>query len=348
MAKILAYTDNHYCQASSIVRLRGKKFSYRLENQIESINWVERLAAEKGCKYIYNLGDFFDKPVLNAEELTALKDIKWNEDAYHYFLVGNHEMGSADLEFNSVNALSKIGKVIDKPTVDGGFGYRLILLPYMLESNRKPLDKIIHDLYVGMFETQELKHTIIFSHNDISGIRYGQYMSTTGFSVEEITNNCNLYINGHLHNQTQVSDKILNLGNLTGQNFSEDATKYSHCAAIIDTDTLQVELIVNPYALNFYKFEVENETDIDEIIRQCVKPSVLTVKTNEALIDTVRLRLSQCENVVTFKLIAITNTCTNTNTITDLHKLNHIDQFKQYCIETLGQSETLQEELSLI
>ena len=41
---------------------------------------------------------------LTAKELTALKDIKWNS-LRHLFLVGNHEMASADLKFNSLNAL---------------------------------------------------------------------------------------------------------------------------------------------------------------------------------------------------------------------------------------------------
>ena len=99
--KICIYTDNHYAQYSSILRNRGSKYSVRLENQIESLNWVEELSAQTKCDRVVCLGDFFDKPELNAEELTALKSIKWNKDATHIFLVGNHEMGSNDLEYSS-------------------------------------------------------------------------------------------------------------------------------------------------------------------------------------------------------------------------------------------------------
>lgn len=103
--RILIYTDNHFSQYSSIVRSRGEEYSTRLENQIQSINWVESLAKEKGCDAIVHLGDFFDKPDLSSEEITAFKDINWAAKP-HYFLVGNHEMGRNDLVYNSAEILN--------------------------------------------------------------------------------------------------------------------------------------------------------------------------------------------------------------------------------------------------
>ena len=81
--KLLVYGDPHWCQYSSIVRKQGEKYSVRLENLIKSINWVESTATEQGCECIINLGDFFDKSELNAEEITALNDVKWKA---HLFL----------------------------------------------------------------------------------------------------------------------------------------------------------------------------------------------------------------------------------------------------------------------
>lgn len=94
--KFVLFTDNHFCQYSSVVRSRGEVYSQRLENQIKSINWVEGLADEVGAEAVICLGDFFDKPQLNAEELSALEEIKWS-DRRHIFLCGNHEMGTHDL-----------------------------------------------------------------------------------------------------------------------------------------------------------------------------------------------------------------------------------------------------------
>ena len=247
--KILIFTDNHFAQYSSIVRGRGKKYSVRLHNQIDSLNWISDLAKQKACDLIVCAGDFFDKSELNAEELTALQEVKWSDIPY-YFLVGNHEMGLNNLSFSSAHLLKMIPKamVIDEPYIESGFGFRLLFLPYMLESNKLSIRDCFKQASFDMWETQEVKKNIIISHNDIAGIRYGQFESKSGYSIDEIESSCDLFINGHLHNQHQVTDKIINIGNLTGQNFSEDAEKYSHCAVILDTDTLKVDLINNPYA----------------------------------------------------------------------------------------------------
>ena len=74
--KYLVCGDVHWCQYSSILRARGRKYSVRLENLIKSVNWVEDLAAKKGCIGVIYLGDFFDRPDLNSQEISALSEIK--------------------------------------------------------------------------------------------------------------------------------------------------------------------------------------------------------------------------------------------------------------------------------
>lgn len=343
--KILIYCDNHFSQYSSIVRGRGDVYSTRLKNQIESVNWAEQLAVDKSCDLIVHLGDFFDKPDLNAEELTALKDIKW-ANIKHKFIVGNHELGTQDLDFNSLNALAKIGDVITKPTLDCGLGYSLIYLPYILEINRKPLKSYIDELWAGLFTTQEVKHTIILSHNDISGIRYGQFLSTAGFDIEEISDNCDLFINGHVHNQSQINKKILNLGNLTGQNFSEDAEKYSHCAAVLDIDTLNVELINNPFALNFYKFDILTLDDLVKL-EKCKENAVLSIRAYRSLIPDIKEAIKNY-NIINYRIITIPELTENKEDIKQILKLDHIESFKTYIRENVDNSELLNDELSLI
>lgn len=90
--RICIWGDNHWSQYSSIIRKRGQKYSCRLENSIQSLNWVEKLAVDKNCDMTVCLGDFFDSSSLNAEEITALKDVHWS-NLPKYFIVGNHEMG---------------------------------------------------------------------------------------------------------------------------------------------------------------------------------------------------------------------------------------------------------------
>lgn len=349
--KICLYTDNHFSQYSSIVRKRGNKYSLRLENQIQSLNWVEQVAKEKECSSIICLGDFFDTSTINAEELTALKDVNFNKDIEHIFLVGNHEMGNNDLSYNSTNALSQYGKVINKPTIDCGFGYEILYLPYMLESNRKPLEEIIEETvkeyYTGMSITQEVKERIILSHNDLKGIRYGQYESKQGFDIKEIEKCCSLFINGHLHNQQQITNKILNLGNLTGQNFSEDGFKYSHCLAILDTNTLKIDLINNPYAFNFYKIDTTEDNDFN-VLDKCIN-GIVTIKVNQDKVEELKEKLNNVSNIIEYRILINQNTQINVdNSNQPILKLDHIQQFKNYILNNLENSDVLKEELSLL
>lgn len=114
--KVLIFTDNHFCETSSILRQFGTKYALRLENQILSLNWVEKTAEKNGCEAVICAGDFFDKSSLTDQELTALRDIKWSK-LPHYFLVGNHESSTHELSINSTKAVaSKTRQVISEPT----------------------------------------------------------------------------------------------------------------------------------------------------------------------------------------------------------------------------------------
>jgi len=342
--RILLYTDVHFSQYSSILRRRGKKYSERLENIIRSLNWAEKVGKDKGCDQVICLGDFFDKPTLNDEELTALQDIEWN-DLPHYFIVGNHESSVNGLRYNSVNTLQSLGfsvisqniKVpIDDNTKD------LVFIPYIIEEDRKPLKSYV----------REGRKNIIFSHNDIKGIRYGRFESENGFELDEIEDNCELFINGHLHNGCFLNDKetILNLGNLTGQNFSEDAWNYKHLIAILDTETLELEFYENPEAYNFYQVPVERELDIHTIY-SLDNNAVVTFRCRESLINKLREAVeSEDSPVVEYRILATKDEeeVESGDTQMTLSKLDYLEQFVEFTTEKLGMSKIVKEELQQV
>lgn len=347
--KILLFTDNHFCSYSSILKNKGQKYSVRLENQIKSLNWVEEVAQEEKCDKVVCLGDFFDRENLNSLELTALQEIKWS-NIPHVFLVGNHEMGVMDLSINSVSALAKIGKVIDKPQLVNVDSTNIVYLPYIIENERKPFKEYLNNLLIDSNLTQEQQNNkiIVLSHNDICGIKYGFYESKIGFNINEISSYCNLFINGHLHNQQQVNEKILNLGNLTGLNFSEDALKYSHCIAILDTDTLKIDLINNPYALNFTKLEILNENDIKKI--PLLDNLILSIKTYQPLVSKIKDTLNNYSNVLTYRINTVPqNIIKNSQKeIKTLLNNDYLDSFIKFIKENIDNSAILEEELSFI
>lgn len=336
MAKIGVVGDIHWSKYSSILRSRGDKYSYRLENCIESINWAEQVT--KFCNEVVYLGDFFDTSELSAEEITALNQISWN-NVPHHFIVGNHEMGMHDLSFSSSHVFNMVpfATVYNKPvSIENQYcGVQLCFLPYILEEERKSFEE---------YMTPTTLKRIVFSHNDIKDFQMGAFLSKTGFSIEEIQNNCDMYLNGHLHNGDKVADKIFNVGNLTGQNFSEDASRYDHVIFIIDTDTMGIDVYENPYAVNFYKIDYgagESLSDINK--NRCA----VTVRVPEKLYGEVKKQIEEDTRLVASRLLIIPDSSNNIESEVDNVSLtmDHLEEFKKFVLEKLGNSDIVNEEL---
>lgn len=331
--KILIYSDIHISQDSSIVKSFGKNYSTRLEYIIKSITWAENLATNEKCDLIFNLGDTFNKPIVNAMEATAVQDICW-ADIPHYILVGNHDSDVVSLEYSSVSILKKLGFHIIKEVThlydkDDVFTF----IPYILEDNRKPLTEYL----VG-------KNDIVLSHNDIAGFRFGNFVSKEGFKIDDIEKSCKLFLNGHLHNSSFLSDKILNVGNLCGQNFTEDSLKYSHGCWILDTKTNSLEFHENPYALNFYKLEYPADKKIFSNLKN---NSVLMIKCERSYQEELKNLLSNYSDkiVTTRVLLYDKDIIENINTQVKLDKVDHLKQFTDFIHEQLGNTELINEEL---
>ena len=331
--KILIYSDIHISQDSSIVKSFGKYYSTRLEYIIKSITWAENLATNEKCDLIFNLGDTFNKPIVNAMEATAVQDICW-ADIPHYILVGNHDSDVVSLEYSSVSILKKLGFHIIKEVThlydkDDVFTF----IPYILEDNRKPLTEYL----VG-------KNDIVLSHNDIAGFRFGNFVSKEGFKIDDIEKSCKLFLNGHLHNSSFLSDKILNVGNLCGQNFTEDSLKYSHGCWILDTKTNSLEFHENPYALNFYKLEYPADKKIFSNLKN---NSVLMIKCERSYQEELKNILANYSDkiVTTRVLLYDKDIVENIDTQVKLDKVDHLKQFTDFIHEQLGNTELINEEL---
>lgn len=341
--KIGIVGDIHWSTYSSILRNRGKNFSVRLEGLIKSISWAEQLFKEHGCEEEIFLGDTFDKPDLTAEEISALSEVKWNKTPkLRHFIVGNHESGLSSLIYNSTQILHKMGVVEDKPHLYSlNENTEILFLPYITEDDRKPLDNYLE----GRDNNKKL---IICSHNDIKDFQMGMFLSKTGFSVEEINSNCDLYLNGHLHNCGQVNNKIINIGVLSGQNFSEDAFKYEHHIAILDTDTLELEYFENPYAFNFYKIDIDKKEDIKKLCE--LKPNaVLSIKCLDKLVTEAKQTLGTLPNLTNYKVIMYNNdTVVTEKTTLELNNVDHLKQFQNFILEKqpdIGDLNIVEEEL---
>lgn len=339
--KILFYTDVHWSTYSSIFRRRGSKYSQRLESCIESVSWAEQLAEELEVDLIVCGGDFFDQKDLRAEELTALQEVKFSTRIPRIFLVGNHELYTSDKEIASSHLFTLIPNttVVSQPSkYDIDETTSIVFLPYISESERKPLSEY----------TSDACKPIVFSHNDIAGIQMGKFVSTAGFSVDEIEQNCGLFINGHLHNEAIIGSqgKIINVGNLTGQNFGEDGLKYNHKAVVVDTDTLSVMSYVNPYCARFFNIDTRIDKDYASLIPTLPHYSCVMVRCLDNETTGVKELLNNNINISNYRIVTYSD-CKQLDQvpIVELSKIDHVKSFKEYVTNELGNDANLLKEL---
>lgn len=324
--------DVHWSVYSSIVRTRGRKYSTRLENLIQTINWCEKEALKNKADLIVYLGDFFDKADLSSEEITALNEVKW-ANLPHYFVVGNHEIGLHDNLYSTCELFNLLpnAMVMSKPSaimLDDGTGVGF--LPYTLESDREPILDALHN-----------KCDIIFSHNDLI-CNYGIYKSTVGYELSEIDEACNyLFVNGHIHNHKEMG-KVINVGNITGQNFSEDAFTYNHYMMFIDTSNFEYRFVENPYAMKFYKVDFSNDV--------CYYPfnsnSVVTIKCELSDVEKAK---ELVKDVLQSRIVVVRDTNSSQGTtVAELQTVDHLQRFVEFVHSEIGSDELVNEELKRV
>lgn len=345
MSKVLLFADPHFCSYSSIVRKRGDRFSYRLENQLATMHWLREVSEKYACSAIFCLGDFFDKAQLNSEEITAASEIEFGSTPV-YFIVGNHEMGAADLKYSSCHVFEQDYnfEVLNSPAIIGIDSTLFYILPYDLSAHE-------HESVLELFpDIHENKKKVLLTHNDLKGMTLGKFVTEAGLDLGQLQTDFDLVVNGHLHNQSWPCARVFNLGNVTGQNFSEDAFRYKHQCMILDTDTLEYLLITNPYALNFYKLDFTANTDRAHMMKalSTVRNAVLTIKVYDSDLEYVRSVVSEDTNdqIVCCRYV-VEKSVTHVDVTIDVQEL-HLDHhaaFRNYVLENFEHNDILKTEL---
>jgi DNA repair exonuclease SbcCD nuclease subunit len=337
--KILLFSDVHWSKTSSIVKGLGNNYTQRLEYLIKSMNWVNELCEQENCDFMICAGDMMDKSSCNDMELTALKDIQWNNKDC-YFLCGNHESSVMDLRYSSLKVLeSKNHYIINKPFNLKLDDSQIHFIPYVEESIRESIQNYLIDI-------DKSKKQIIISHNDIMGINYGGFESKIGFSIEEIEKFSDIYLIGHLHNSAYITKKILNLGSLSAHNFTNDSFNYKYGAWILDTSTLQCTFFENPYAFNFYNIEINDNVDITKL-GGLKNNAVVSIKCNIDILDNVKDALSNLNNVIQYRVTTfrINKDVNEVDKVEDF-SVDYLEKFKEFCMMSIDNKSVLKEELS--
>lgn len=338
--KILFYSDVHWAAKMSIITKLGSKYTKRLEMLIDSLNWMLDTAKKYNCVATICAGDFFDKPNLTAEEITALNEI--NRDNYNflnYILVGNHDSDCLDLSYNASNVLkSKNRVIVDTPKNITIGNSQIHFIPYITDYSN--IDNYILD-------KDDTKAQILVMHNDLAGINYGPIVSKVGLDINYLSKKFDLILNGHIHNSEWITNNILNLGSISAHNFTNDSFKYKYGAWLFNTDTLELTFIENPYAFNFYKLEINSEHELNKL-NTLKNNAVVSVQCPINIYQKVVDSINNCSNIVESRII-IKQEYKNIEQadITDL-SIDHFAKFAECCKAKLENTKILEEELTEI
>ncbi len=280
--------------------------------------------------------------------MTALQEIKWCPKP-HTFLVGNHDASRKDLLFNSVNSLKNLNfKIIESVSLNNlNSECDFLYIPYLQDDVRKSIKDYKEEFRL----TENNKKLVVFSHNDIQ-CSYGFYKNDSGLSINDIETNCTLFLNGHIHNNYKFCNNGINIGNLTGQNFNENAFIYRHGCYLLeisDTGNITLEFLENPFCFNFYQLHIVNEKDYS-LLDNLKCNSVVSIKCKDSLIEKLKLLIKDNPKIIESRIICDKTLEGDKNKISlnSLSEINHIEELEKFILNQLGSDEDVKEELNKI
>lgn len=261
MAKIAITADIHFCKRESLVENR---YPYL----VKSIEWADGLDADLH----FDLGDFFNTSHLTAEDVAVLDAVKFKNE--WHCITGNHEQ---DGHNSLLRYFRDIHVIYQKPQLKN-FGKDVgwvLFIPFT--KTPTPLNELLKKL-------PKNEQVLVCSHCDFVGM-FGTEEGA-GYHIDEINadERIKMWLNGHYHQRMYLSKKIIVVGNLCGQNFTQDFNQ--HGVAIYDTAEDTVSFIENPYALVFGKMDTGKPSCRDirkQIEFDPVKRYVLAIQTDSEL-----------------------------------------------------------------
>lgn len=207
------------------------------------------------------LGDFFDKPIIEAKSLHLVLPIltMMNSKSYPtYILLGNHEVD--DDEHNILEYLSEYVNI--KPITDSDIIMNeFTLIPYIVNPEELP-SEFLEDKYV-------------FTHHDIYGSALASGQTKAFFGINpEIFKNAKRVFNGHVHLKSKISTNIINAGSLLVSQQGELLVGDYPSYYILESESNTITEYENEYSMIYQAIDV---SDIDKISQYDANNLVLRV-----------------------------------------------------------------------
>jgi len=260
--KLGIYTDAHFSLTSSIYsRIRGHKYSSRLDMLVESFKWMYKTFEDHGVDIIINAGDLISSDILKPEENSAIYEaFSYRGNIPEYHILGNHEIKDKNKEHHSMSLLRGYDniEILDEMKVLEFEDESIILMPFTSSEDS------YNELYELLENSDKSKKQYLFTHASYIGESYNRYIEMNGLDkLKLVTSYSNLkaIFNGHIHN---IKDEEIyhQIGSLTGNSFSDNYDEGYPGVVIYDTKTDKLERVVNPKSVLFFKIKADTVRSI--------------------------------------------------------------------------------------
>lgn len=204
------------------------------------------------------LGDFFDKPMIEAKHMQLVMPILNHIDQRTYptyILLGNHEIDSDSS--NILDFLSNWNKII--PVTELSEIEGMVFIPYNVDPT-----------------TVDISGKIVFTHHDIYGSDLAGGKTRAFFGLDpSIFKDARLVMNGHVHLRSNPAKNILNAGSLLISQQGELKVGTFPQYYVLDTKSCKYHTIDNKYSMIFLTSPADK---IDEVIEAKYDNSNLVLK----------------------------------------------------------------------
>ena len=227
---IIVFTDLHLKNYSSYSSILPNGINSRLQEGLDVLDQIKRYANEHSAEYCINLGDLFDRVLVNPEELNLTYRKLLEFRCKIIMLLGNHDyIRRRNSKWSVLEVLEsdKIHIVKDVERKEIG-GRSIGFIPYTEER------EFIEDA-MNMEGTD-----ILFIHQGISGFNPGTGISLkTNIPINVFRGN-KLVVSGHYHKYQKLGD-FMYLGSPIQHNFGEEGNE-SHIM-LLRTKSLTYDLL---------------------------------------------------------------------------------------------------------
>jgi len=217
------------------------------KTSLQYADWIKNICLEKGINTIIQLGDVFhNREMVHVPTINCAHDFFEKLSDYQiHIVVGNH-----DALYNNTSDVNSLKLLKNWPNIT-------------LHEKVGVLDNMCFCGWGTKLEDIPDTSDVVFGHFDIKGFEMNAYkISEHGFTASNLMEKCKMLFSGHYHKpQMRFYDKkpLIYSGSAYQLNWGESGEK--KYVYILDSESLQFEMIENTISPKFVKIKDASQTD---------------------------------------------------------------------------------------